>query len=128
MPQESLRQYYSDIQVHLESLGFEDIAVTQRHGLHPDAAAHFELRSTIEGGSISAYEEYRITAVILDLNRTATFHAKRRGAVAPKIRMKITEAPLSRSNGAGSPSVSRHSASHLEASSQTPASAPEYLS
>ena len=103
MPQESLRQYYSDIQVHLESLGFEDIAVTQRHGLHPDAAAHFELRSTLDGGSISAYEEYRITAVILDLNRTASFRAKRRGAIAPKIRMKITEAPARLTSDLSSP-------------------------
>ena len=103
MPQESLREYYSDIQVHLETLGFDNIAVTQRYGLHPDAAAHFELRSTVEGRFISAYEEYRITAVILDLNRTASFRAKRRGAVAPKIRMKIIEAPLTPNSGHSSP-------------------------
>ena len=94
VPQESHRRYYADLERQINSLGFEDVDVVQRHGLHADAGAHFQLTPNAEDGIITAYQEYRIASVILDMNREASQKARRMSRIAPKIRMKVLKAEL----------------------------------
>lgn len=97
VPIESLSHYHSNVTKEIDSLAFEDVSVTQRHGFS-DGTARFEITPTATaaetGSVITAYQEYRITAVVQDLSYQASLKARRMGRRAPKIRMKVIAAEV----------------------------------
>ena len=98
VPQESLQHYYTNITKEIDSLGFEDVSIVQKHGHYLDGAAHFEvLPSRSDDGEeniITAYQEYRIATVVQDLSYQASLKLRRLGRRVPKMRMKVTPAEL----------------------------------
>lgn len=97
---ESLLHYYGNISKQIDSLGFEDVSVTQRHGIF-DGASRFEICPVPSPGIssesvITAYQEYRITTVVQDMSYQASLKARRMGKRVSKIRMKVTPKEMPR--------------------------------
>ena len=132
VPQDSLQHYYTNITKEIDSLGFEDVAVVQRHGLHPDGAAHFEVlpQSSESGVSddtvITAYQEYRIATVVQDLSYQASLKARRMGRRAPKLKMKVTAAELPKKVESAWSTTTVSDAGYVEETAKGPAAEEEY--
>jgi len=82
---------YKSLISDLEDLHLDNIHIIQDPRLKTESSRHVELRSYSEeyGEDITAYEEYRITTIVENLNKTAKSAAVKHKRRAPPITMKV---------------------------------------